>query len=344
MFTNDSLYDRYTQINTKNTINEEWIEEQVGARKIYAKSAYLISEVSQLLSTLHPDNWDLQIYPTTNDEGNRLKYFPFFIIKYDDFIITNSKNHSNRIKDLYIGIPIILSEQSNMRKHRIDYICGTRGILSDAEKTSSYLHSHLGSPDSIIKWKTFCTGSDSLSATKMMLDTEWSIEVFELFVHQLFEFAKWESTEGGPYRYIKNISIKTKRSNIYLSAIEVHELYDITRSLYANDFDIVIEDGRYCIDDNDKFDTALKKLVPTKYWSRRGINGNHYVIEHPQSEDTNPMNASFVWKGEEVSQIEIYKTLTDREEDKVVDPVVKNIIINRLEALLAEKKELRNGN
>lgn len=133
--------------------------------------------------------WDWSI---ENDYLRPVIYFP-------EFTITNRDGLEHVITDLYVRLKFDLRGKM---KHSLE---GVRASISYAEFSTDYAHSHLSGLQGF-RFSNFCLGSDSPTVLNLQsLASEFTIEEFEIFLHQIEAMVRWESIEGTPYRYLKNI-------------------------------------------------------------------------------------------------------------------------------------------
>lgn len=100
-------------------------------------------------------------------------------------------------------------------KHNMD---GMRGIVTPAEYQSCYAHSHLGSRSGNVftEWGGYCLGSGEINETFTMLSVEFNMGLFELLLHQITVYVRWESIEGAPF-----IRMDTITSGVAISDYKV---------------------------------------------------------------------------------------------------------------------------
>jgi hypothetical protein len=163
-------------------------------------------------------------------------------IHFPKITIQNSKNISHTIYDLYVGFNI------NSEMKLSGSVFGFRGTLQKSElygravpresyansEDSVYLHSHLksylGNFFSISKG-TFCLGSSELSGlvSKLGSAINFTPENITRFCLLLTPLAEWESLEGTPYKYIKDIS-----QNSNQSVENLQDIFSIYRLRFSN--------------------------------------------------------------------------------------------------------------
>ena len=141
-----------------------------------------------------------------------LNFFPYFKILYPEIEITNTRREKHTIKNLVVIFPLKWCEEFN--KWQIGEMTGLRLTLSYLEAVRQYGHSHLQS--TLIKQdfksmtsSKFCLGSSTLGMSISEYNTEENTEksnlVLEGILYTLDTYVTWESLEGIPYNYIRNL-------------------------------------------------------------------------------------------------------------------------------------------
>lgn len=228
--------------------------------------------LNPILSQVYPEKYDLQInYNNIN-----------ILIKFDEILITNSKNEKKIINDLYVVL------QFNVYSKTITNFQGFRSVFSVEDAQKGYAHSHLpGIYDNLFLPKTFCTGSTDLTVLLNDLKVEFDPIKFELLLYQIGDFIKWESLEGTPYIKISDSSI---RNNQYC-ILNTQNLQTITTYDFENLLKNISEDGTI-VPDVDfgisefgeiqvviKNKEKLSKLI-SKYTPRKGIMVDNKVVRY----------------------------------------------------------------
>lgn len=161
----------------------------------------IIPQVEEALQAIFPDKWEIQ-----RNEDN---YF-ILIIHFPFIKITNSKNHSHIIKDLFIRLKF------DERFLLLTGLEGCRTVLNVEEWKSGYMHSHL--PRNIVgNWGLFCLGRSELAVIESewrMADQVFDIIQFELWMYQIGAYLQWESLGGGPYIRMSTISLSQRQLQV----------------------------------------------------------------------------------------------------------------------------------
>ena len=166
---------------------------------------------AELLDDIYPDNWEI-------DSSNRLT------IKFPEIEIINSAGKTHTIRDLYVvwGLNKHLAPSVSIR--------GYRGLKTVEEYESGYNHSHLGTGWDRGWDNTFCLGSGDfanlLNGLNADQDLDWDLIQKALIMINMY--VGWESTEGGPYIYMRDIKRRngSTRDIRTLSNPQIEEFYN----------------------------------------------------------------------------------------------------------------------
>ena len=315
--------------------------------------ANTIDQMFTLLNTHYPDAWDIHI-DTLNSRSTVINAIKI-IIKFPQITITNSRNESHEIKDLYVVLPIRLNANNNIIVGRLE---GTRGRISFAEKKSSYAHSHL-QPNSFLtsyqyKTTSFCLGSGPL---KDILDriemNNMRIEDFEAILVFIDDFVKWESIEGVPYIYISNISEVSTRYELYMESLDFKQYIENTSIpnliYYLKEKNTPLSFNYYkdriILNPEENFFNSVKNYIIEKLPSSssvlivyKGEDGKYYKYDISTNESiSNTNNKYTIFRGQEyqfyVEAPTQDHTSLDRYE---VNPEYAKLLINELNSKIYE--------
>ena len=146
------------------------------------------------------------------DDSGVFELRPYFKVLYPEIEITNTKKEKHTIKNLVVVFP--LRWDSLLRKWQIEDMRGLRLTLSYLELNKRYPHSHLSSLPLTGTFKSmtstkFCLGSSTLGMSIAEYNTESNKEqsnlVLEGILYTLDTYVTWESLEGVPHNYIRNL-------------------------------------------------------------------------------------------------------------------------------------------
>ena len=235
-----------------------------------------------------------------------VSFTPVFVIHFDKINMENSLEKKHVVKDLFVQftlgailytdidallgedqvgfrVPTALAIEAATSEIEIEEVpknilypytlSGSRTTFTSAELDSSYIHSHLSSLDginleNISKSTTFCTGSGEISSLISVISaTRFDDVNHMLFLNTIKSLIEWESLEGKPYTYIKNIKedqgIKRfGEDNLYTSDC-YHTLLSYVSSNtegLLNTLDYRIVSGIYRVIMNKNFHDTLKDI------------------------------------------------------------------------------------
>lgn len=116
------------------------------------------------------------------------------ILKFDDITIENSSGEKNLIKSMFVRMDYGLVENRFLSGIR-----GAAGEMTVKNVMHSYIHSHLPSGSTAFG-SSFCLGISELQDILYDMSAKpYDADKFDLFLYNLKEYVKWESTEGGPH-------------------------------------------------------------------------------------------------------------------------------------------------
>jgi len=214
----------------------------------------IVKQMMDTLNTVYKDRWSFQFY--------HLNKFPHILIYFPKFNISNSEGRTHEILDLYIRLEFngILDTGPYLKSQ----ITGFRTTLTEKEKSSGYIHSHIYSDSDYFdyfnenydgcNYRSFCLGTSEVGdLIQLIIGAEtFDKNLFELFLLTLDSYVKWESLEGGPYIRMSQISMVRGNTG----------RYSYNNSYSAQLFSAVNEN---------------KELQ--KKWSYTNSNGNINVVE-----------------------------------------------------------------
>jgi hypothetical protein len=178
-------------------------------REQMEKAGPFLEDLRKTAQMIYPDLWDI----SRNEEPTNDKKTTFYHLKirFPEVTIRNSKGLKHKILDLFITLKI------DLEGRMWHSMFGERGNLNYAEFRSTYGHSHLSG--GIKGMGEFCLGSDSIGMLMSDLrnstyfrDPKRWLRRLEALLFQLEAYVAWESLEGTPFKYIKDIAVGTRRS------------------------------------------------------------------------------------------------------------------------------------
>ena len=169
-----------------------------------------LHEMIKIFEQKFQENQDLAFEVRENSEVFELR--PYFKVLYPEIEITNTNKEKHTIKNLVVVFS--LGWDSSFKKWKIDDMGGLRLTLSYLELNKRYPHSHLSSSHLTSNFKSmtsskFCLGSSTLGMSIAEYNTESDKEksnlVLEGILYTLDTYVTWESLEGVPHNYIRNL-------------------------------------------------------------------------------------------------------------------------------------------
>ena len=169
-----------------------------------------LHEMIKIFEQKFQENQDLAFEVIDNSGVFELR--PYFKVLYPEIEITNTNKEKHTIKNLVVVFS--LKWDSYFKKWKIDEMTGLRLTLSYLELKKSYPHSHLSATRLTDNFKSmtsskFCLGSSTLGMSIAEYNTESNKEqsnlVLEGILYTLDTYVTWESLEGVPHNYIRNL-------------------------------------------------------------------------------------------------------------------------------------------
>lgn len=154
---------------------------------------YKMEDIQKLVLDVFPDD-RVDFQNITETSMNILILFPLIHI-------TNSRDDHHDIKDIYVKFNISYNGETGFSFD----IQGKRMTISLREYQSNYGHSH---KNGIFSWESFCLGSSDFRLIKDSLLASCKEEDWLMLFYSLESYLSWESIEGGPYKFMKDIAYK----------------------------------------------------------------------------------------------------------------------------------------
>ncbi len=160
-------------------------------KKLFTQYPYF----EQVVKSIYKNNWDISTHTSFNKNC--------LIIKFDRFNIINSSRQSHEITDLYVLLPLIVNDN---KITLCGELYGGRGSVSEVEKDVDYNHSHLaGSWNNVSR---FCLGSGPIHDYILEFNRNPNENNLFSILYNIKIYVEWESIEGRPHKYLKNIGKK----------------------------------------------------------------------------------------------------------------------------------------
>jgi hypothetical protein len=298
---------------------------------------------------VYDKDWDMDFIITKS--GNSLKVsITGIILRFPEVVIRNSRVE-HTIKELFVRIPLYIN--NNVLK--VNSLEGGRMQQTYPEWSTGYFHSHLRRniiSDPIMQppfYDVFCTGSGHINDFMANINGDGVSETrFTSLLLQIMSMVSWESIEGVPYVYIKDIFIRnhgsSRRGYIYntSTAIQLKEktiVYHKTNNILPRiNYELVGDN--YKILNDDAFETFLKtspfnEAERKKYLCYSDEHGSYYRYGDETQITNNPpqIRKTYLFRTEEL-KFEVTDTPTTPQQDNreyKIHPAIKEFIIKDLE-------------
>lgn len=319
------------------------------------------------LNNFYPNRWDIDIefmydyFNTKSDDNKIVVLVKGITIHYPNITISNGDNKQHNIKDLFVSLKFELNRKN--KKVNIIGIFGRRATLTYEEVCSNYAHSHLNPnvtryfesnsknlfKNSITR---FCTGSGEINVLLADYNSNsFNEDRFNLILVQLMTLVSWESIEGTPYRYIRDIKIRLNSNtpteiklwSSYYSSIKYIIDGFSNNKVKPENLKFIIKNSKIELDEN-AFDNFILELSNSyslvkncficfefdgKYYTHNSIKPSE--IKYYKYTEQNPI----VFRGEDFPFTIIYPEEIKEEE------VEKSLILFK-PAVLKFKKEIED--
>ena len=256
--------------------NFNWVVEQYKKKRLYIGGHRLNTKDKfdqyrlfvRLVSEIYENEWDIDFILQIRDHKVEI-HIVGPEIHFPAVRITNRIGATgHNIRDLFIKVNLFIDTTSTHIKIR--GLQGGRSTFTLAEVSSDYAHSHISghsihSGYPVPFYSGICTGSGHINDYMAEINggevTETNIT---RFLVQIMSLVAWESTEGGPYRRIANITLRTNSGSrfsvytryaddLYTQIINAHKNMEATP-----DLEFILENGKYKLIDNEKFERFLR--------------------------------------------------------------------------------------
>lgn len=309
-----------------------------------------------VLNDVYENNWDFDFYVDINN-----KFHLKVVIRFPKIEITNENQEKHIIEDLFVCFDVLHSYSQGLGNSYFKNLYGTRGTLSYIEWVRGYFHSHLGTVDvssSSLSFylKEFCLGVDTeVINVEEALALEYDENMFQMYLYCIRTLVEWESLEGTPYKYIKDLTISSESEEIVrISKNTCHLYYNLFRGLISSlDVDFVLQNGKYKIVKNQKAKDFIKSVViqfDIEYYPKllviRDEQNRFMSYASPETvvnpnvplRDSEGNPPKYLFRGEEIPfKIHLYDGEKPNLDAYFVHPSFINYVIEQLENELYEK-------
>lgn len=138
-----------------------------------------------------------------DEQADREDSISYIMVFFPEVTITNEKDESHLIRELWVRVPINDSG-SMLGKFTI-----TRTCLTDSEYNLGYFHSHAnvrGYKECCLKFHNVCLGGTPLKDLCTTLNNNSDPTLWRMFCFELNRFVRTESLKGVPYIKLSSIS------------------------------------------------------------------------------------------------------------------------------------------
>ena len=225
----------------------------------------------RVVNDIYENDWDIAFDVKLIGKKVIIEIIGIYIL-FPEVTINNRENRTHLIRDLLVLIRLFNHENRNIKIAGLE---GGRLTLSYAEYQSNYFHSHLSISKSSISrdmqlpyLQGFCTGSGDINIYRSNINGDgFTEERFMRYAMQILSLVSYESIEGTPYRYIKNITSRP-HSGSYYNAVSSRKERFKTRvvNYYKQENKIPVIDihidstNSYCISDNETFKNFIYSI------------------------------------------------------------------------------------
>ena len=273
----------------------------------FLKHAEIKKWLTPILQELYPDKWEW------NEKDEILIHFP-------KIKMTNSKGLQHDITNMYAML-----RYQHINKMFSGTLRGARSTRTGSEQTNSYIHSHLPSTG-LCNFGSFCLGSSTLG---MLLSDLATIQPtperledlklrFMLVLMEIENYLGWESVEGGPYKYMKDIAMGSLSMNLSSTYGRIAErIMDEIYPEFKRDNNLLFKFNKKGLIDivkNHNFLLLISKYCPEKHLVYRSSTGRFYSEKSETRVKLGKVvdGTTFNFKGETiigeiVSEVKIYE-------------------------------------
>ena len=311
-----------------NVRNAAWMTRQFAKKRIIM-GGVVISETlfnqykicMKVISDIYENKWDVDFILTQTSSKIYINIKAVHIL-FEEIVITNSGGQNHTIKDLLVAIGL---QNDDNRRLKIERLKGGRLTLTYAEFQSNYFHSHLsvdcqrlnGGDYSVVPFFTpFCTGSGEINMYQSDINGDGFTERnFIAFAMQIMTLVTWESLEGMPYIYMRNIRIRPSSGSYFYPSERGHSepvyrkiLTNLIENQITPDIDVIFNSNNsFEVVDNEKISKLANELPLTDQEKDiflcspvPGTNNTHYYGYNstPGFNSVPTFTSNYIFRGE----------------------------------------------
>jgi hypothetical protein len=285
---------------------------------------YLFESVpffKKVADSIYQENWDIAY----NERAGKF----CFIVKFDEFTITNSRGSTHIIKELYVALPFV-TNNDRITIHGIMY--GGRGLMSTQEYHAGYSHSHL--PSGFGTFDSFCLGSGPISS--MIIDFNRNSTEQNLFsvLYNIRIYVEWESIEGTPH---KNMTSVGKREDSSINAYDsVSFNYNAVLNKYIKVYKLPLKiknvSGEVVFElDEQEIEKQLVEFVePHCLFYKNEVTGRYYRANNVPETERSSKTPILKFKGQPVCPrtYNVVKENENKDKQYVIHPSIRKQFID----------------
>ena len=324
-----SIEEKLSGLDLNDEVNRQYL---MTFYKVKKETFDLIEKFNDIVESIYPNHWDLQITLNRNySKAHSINCTFNYVIYFPNITIRNSNKVSHNITDLYVRFSII--DYNNIS---IGSLSGLRTSFTYNEYITGYIHSHLGNfrPNENLYYSSFCTGVSEINDLSMILNSDLSNnhDLLKMYLLEIKSFVEWESIEGVPYKYFERINKYENGRLSTLNQVSDSLLRNIDR--FVNTLDITkmnltFTSSKIVISNIEEvIETGDSSFFNSNYLCYKLANGEYAttIIEPKIS----PIRSLFKFKNKPLNIKQVEKKPIENL-DTYIHPSVVQIIKNKLE-------------
>lgn len=184
---------------------------------------YVKNTLIPMLDSIYPNNWDIHLEGKVGQDLTRkpterdaifttpmLYFLPKVTIKFSNLVVeAEGYDIKHKMRDIFFNFCIEVTAFGI----DISRVTGYRTTLTNLEYNNGYNFSHLSGGS--FNEGHYCLGSGFLSQAVSVMrgakDETW----MKMFLMGIVDYLQWESKEGGPYKFLKELFVVKKATPVY---------------------------------------------------------------------------------------------------------------------------------
>lgn len=329
--------------------NQEMIDNLIENRFVTIELiSFLKQTVIPLLNKVYPDRWDIQLHSIINtivklrlrtqsvkSHSPMFCYTPKIIIHFPKVEVTDDQTpFSHPMRDIYFAFSLVQTNPESPIS--IVSVTGIRSSYSYLEDAGKYRFSHLSSSHERDSYTKYCLGTSALQQAVMTFSSDNNPVWFEMLLLQIPFYLSWESREGGPYKYYRELyKKKSTRDVSLLVQISLFNKFLALDAEVLKRLKIVFSGETFKMVLNEEFENITLALCEEEdnlygYFDETGVEYDFNRVNFEPS----PTSETVLFKGQEVP-ITFYKDeLTNFK--KILNPKIYEHLHKRVQQHLKE--------